>query len=65
MNSRQAFINISKDGVTVEGKKVQDHGYINASQLPENLEIDDVHTYFIDLEEELSPEMSLTIMIHE
>ena len=58
-------MNISNDSVTVSGKKVINCGYVDASKLPENLVLKDgfVHTYYIDLDEDLDEGMNLTIAI--
>ena len=65
LNSHQKFVNISTADITVTGQKVVKTGYVNASELPEKLQLkeDYVHTYYIDLEKELEAGMNFSIVI--
>lgn len=65
LNSHQKFVNISEADITVTGQKVVKSGYVNASELPEKLQLkeDYVHTYYIDLEKELETGMNFSIVI--
>ena len=65
LNSLENNVNISDKGVSVTGKNVLSSGYVNASKLPKNLVLDNgfVHTYYIDLKEDLREGMNHTITI--
>ena len=65
LNSLQNNVNISDKGVSVTGAKVLSSGYVNASKLPKNLVLENgfVHTYYIDLKEDLKEGMNIKITI--
>ena len=49
----------------MQGKKLVAHGYFNIAELPKELLVraGDVHTYYIDLEDDLIAGERLTIII--
>ena len=66
MNSRQNFVDITRDAVMVNDKKISEHGYLTVSELNvdvEMLEIDR-HVYYIDLKEDLKLGSKLKISIN-
>ena len=65
LNSLQNNVNISDKGVSVTGANVLSSGYVNATKLPKNLVLENgfVHTYYIDLKEDLKEGMNIKITI--
>ena len=66
LNSRQNFVDITRDAVMVNDKKISEHGYLTVSELNvdvEMLEIDR-HVYYIDLKEDLKLGSKLKISIN-
>ena len=65
LNSLQNNVNISDKGVFVTGANVLSSGYVNATKLPKNLVLENgfVHTYYIDLKEDLKEGMNIKLTI--